>query len=313
MINFLFCFDASAINLKDLKFSAVVALDGSGDFTSINEAILSVRDYNPEGRSYILLKKGEYREKVLCPANKTNITLIGEDMAETIIVWGDYASLDNMGTFRTWTLKVEGNGFEAENLTISNDAGQVGQAVALHVEGDYAIFRNCRILGNQDTIFTGNDNSRQYYENCYIDGTTDFIFGPATAWFEHCTIHCKRNSYITAASTPQNRFGYVFNNCTITADPEVDKVYLGRPWRAHAQVIFMNCTMGSFIRKEGWNNWRKVENEKTARYYEYNNKGDGACMEGRVNWCRVLPDSLALTLTPEYIFKGTEDWNPLLQ
>ena len=105
LINFLFCFDASAINLKDLKFSAVVALDGSGDFTSINEAILSVRDYNPEGRSYILLKKGEYREKVLCPANKTNITLIGEDMAETIIVWGDYASLDNMGTFRTWTLK----------------------------------------------------------------------------------------------------------------------------------------------------------------------------------------------------------------
>ena len=234
----------------------------------------------------------------------------GENADSTIIVWGDYASLNNMGTFRTATLRVEGFGFIAENLTITNDAGQIGQAVALHVEGDCAIFRNCILLGNQDTVFTGNENSRQYYVDCYIEGTTDYIFGPATAWFERCTIHSKRNSYITAASTPADKYGYIFNNCKLTADQDVTKMMLGRPWRAHAAVLFMNCEMGNFINKLGWHNWNKEENEKTARYCEYNNTGEGAQTSARVGWSSVISKKQAKKITLKSVFKGSDNWNP---
>jgi pectin methylesterase-like acyl-CoA thioesterase len=119
-----------------------------------------------------------------------------------------------MGTFDSYTMKVDGNDIVVENLTISNTAGEVGQAVALHIEGDRCVFRNCRFLGNQDTMFASGENSRQYYKDCYIEGTTDFIFGPATAVFEDCLIHSKRDSYITAASTPEwVDYGYVFIDC----------------------------------------------------------------------------------------------------
>lgn len=295
-------------------FDLVVSLDGTGNYTSVQEAINAVRDYRPEGRTRILIKNGIYKEKVVVPSTKTNISLIGENCDSTIISWNDHAQINNLGTFKSYTLKAEGLGFEAENLTIENCAEPVAQAVALHIESDKAAFRNCRFLGNQDTVFNGNEQARQYFESCYIEGTTDFIFGPAAAWFENCTIHSKRNSYITAASTPAWRaYGYIFNNCRLTADKGVNKVYLGRPWRAHAATLFMNCHMGEHIIPEGWHNWRDPEREKTARYLEYNNDGPGADRSKRVAWSRELTKKEYKAITLKKMFEGTPSWNPIVR
>ena len=216
-----------------------------------------------------------------------------------------------MGTFKTFTLKISGNDIVMENLTVENSAAQMGQAVALHVEGDRITFRNCRFLGNQDTIYAGRENSRQLFENCYIEGTTDFIFGPSTAWFEACTIHCKRNSYITAANTPQTiNYGFIFNNCTITLADSVSAMYLGRPWRAYSMTVFMNCNLPKGIQPSGWDNWRNAENEKTVRYAEYNNTGEGAKLEQRVKWIKVLTQKEASIINKEEVFKRNDGWIP---
>ena len=152
--------------------------------------------------------------------------------------------------------------------------------------------------------------TRLYFKDCYIEGTTDFIFGPSTAWFEQCTIHCKANSYITAASTPQEvAYGYVFNQCTITCAADVNKVYLGRPWRDYGYTLFMNCNLPSQIRPEGWHQWRP-EAVKTARYMEYNNQGEGATTSQRVPWSRQLTKKEASKITPEAVFTIHNEWTP---
>jgi pectin methylesterase-like acyl-CoA thioesterase len=213
-----------------------------------------------------------------------------------------------MGTFRTYTVKVEGCHITFRNLTIENQAPRKGQAVALHTEGDCLRFVNCRFLGNQDTIYTGMANTRLYFEDCYIEGTTDFIFGPSTAWFEGCTIHSKINSYITAASTPKDvKYGYVFNNCTLTAAEGVDKVFLGRPWRAYAYTLFMNCDLGKHIVPEGWQNWKDYHDpaqEGTVRYQEYNNRGAGANPQQRVAWSKQLSKKEIKEITIENVLNG---------
>ena len=148
---------------------------------------------------------------------------------------------------------------------------------------------NCRFRGNQDTVYAAGKFSRQLFQNCYIEGTTDFIFGGATALFEKCTIHCKANSFITAASTPEGKpFGFVFKQCKITAAEEINKVYLGRPWRSFAKTAFLNCEMGDFITPEGWDNWSNSDNEKSVTYLEFQNTGSGSERSGRVNWSREL-------------------------
>jgi unsaturated rhamnogalacturonyl hydrolase len=288
----------------------VVSPDGTGDFRTVQEAVNSVRNYRSEKRTVIFIKNGTYREKLVIPASQTNITLVGEDVNRTIITWNDHAKINNMGTFRTYTVLVQGEGFTAENITFENNAEQLGQAVAVHVEADRVMFRNCRLLGNQDTLFTGTDGSRQYYAHCYIEGTTDFIFGPATAWFEGCTIHSKKHSYVTAASTGADRpFGYVFNRCTLIAAEGINKVYLGRPWRPYAAVVFMHCTLGAHILPAGWDNWRNPDNEKTARYAEYKNTGPGAPVDSRVGWSRQLTDAEAAEYTLEKVFTRNDTWN----
>lgn len=152
-----------------------------------------------------------------------------------------------------------------ENITIENSAGPVGQAVALHIEGDRCVFRNCRFLGHQDTMFASGENARQYYVDCYIEGTTDFIFGPATAVFEKCVIHSKKNSYVTAASTPDwVDYGFVFIDCTLTAAAGIDEIYLGRPWRDYARTVFIRTDMEAHILPEGWHNWSRPEAEKST-------------------------------------------------
>jgi pectinesterase len=287
------------------KYDYVVALDGSGDFTSIQKALEACKIF-PDQRITIHVKNGIYNEKVAVLSGNTQISIIGESVDKTIISFGDYFSKIDRGrnsTFYTSTLKVDASDFVLENITVENSAGPVGQALALHVEGDRCVFRNCRFSGNQDTVYAAGKFSRQYFYNCYIEGTTDFIFGEATAVFEQCSLHAKANSFLTAASTAEGKpFGFVFMDCKITAAPGVDKVFLGRPWRGFAKVAYLNCEMGPFIIPEGWDKWSNPDNEKTVTYVEFNNKGAGADRSKRVSWSRELTNKEAETFSKEKIF-----------
>lgn len=304
--------------LSQDEYNITVALDGSGNFMTIQAAVDAARSF-PDKRVTIHVKNGIYREKVVVPSVNTKLSIIGEDAAKTIITWDDYFGKINRGrnsTFYTYTLLVIADDFYAENLTVENSAGPVGQALALFVKGDRCVFRNCRLLGNQDTLYTDGLNSRQYFDGCYIEGTTDFIFGPATALFNNCTVHSKRDSYITAASTPEGKpFGYVFMNCKITAAPEAKKVYLGRPWRDYAKTVFIGCELGAHIVPEGWSNWSGTGRDKTAYYAEYNNRGAGADISRRVPWSHQLTKKEAKKYTIKNILspvlpmeKPVEEW-----
>ena len=296
-----------------------VAQDGSGNFKTIQEAVNGMRDFSQE-RVTIFIKKGVYHEKLVIPSWKTNITLVGESRDSTIITNDDFSGKplphgrdtasgrDKYSTFNSYTVIVKGNDFRAENLTIQNTAGRVGQAVALHAEGDRCEILNCRLLGNQDTLYVGIDSSRQYYKDCFIQGTTDFIFGPATVVFQNCTIKSLQNSYITAASTTTyQQYGFVFFNCTLIADTAAKKVLLGRPWRPHARTVYINTKMGEHIAAAGWDNWRNPENEKTAFYAEYNSSGPGANTTGRVSWSHQLSKKEVKAYTLKNIFGN---WTP---
>ena len=296
---------------QERRDTLVVSRDGTGDFRTLQEAVESARafmDYTVT----IYVKNGVYKEKVIVPSWVENIDIIGEDRDKTIITYDDHANINKMGTFRTYTVKVEGSDITFKNLTIENNAAQLGQAVALHTEGDRLKFINCRILGNQDTIYTGAKFTRLYFKDCYIDGTTDFIFGPSTALFENCMIHSKRNSYVTAASTPKEaKYGYIFKHCKLTAEPGVDKVYLGRPWRPYAYTLFIECELGKHIVPAGWHNWGKQSDEETARYMEYKNTGGGANVSERVAWSKQLTKKEAEAVTVDAIFGTQSNWNPI--
>ena len=294
----------SSYSFAQYQLEITVAQDGSGDFTTIQHAIDACKAF-PDKRITVFVKNGIYHEKVKVPACNTNLSIIGESAEKTILSYGDYFEKIDRGrnsTFYTYTLLVEAVDFHAENLTIENTAGPVGQAVALHVEGDRCVFRNCRLLGHQDTLYTAGQNSRLYFADCYIEGTTDFIFGAATVLFDRCTICSKSDSYITAASTPQGKtFGYVFRNCKLTATDNVHRVYLGRPWRDYAKVVFMNCELGAHILPEGWSNWNGTSRDQTACYAEYKNTGPGANQETRIDWSHQLSSAQAAEYTLENI------------
>ena len=312
MMLFLAAWPVLAANKYDNPDTLVVSRDGTGEFRTIDEAIEVCRAFM-DYTKVIYVKKGVYKEKLIIPSWLTNITICGEDRDNTIITWDDHANikmsvggLDSeaavkgkpMGTFRTYTLKVQGSYITLKDITIENNAAKLGQAVALHTEGDHILVQNCRLLGNQDTVYTGVGGTRVAFYDCYIEGTTDFIFGPSIAWFQNCEIHSKANSYITAASTPSGqKYGYVFYKCRLTADKDVDKVYLGRPWRPFAATIFMDCELGKHIRPEGWHNWNNAKNEETARYAEYGNKGEGASTKNRVKWSKQLTKKEAAKVT----------------
>ena len=304
---------AGAANKYDNPDTIVVARDGTGTFRTIGEAIEVCRAFM-DYHKVIYIKKGTYKEKIIIPQWLQHIELCGEDRDQTVITFDDHANIktadypNGLTTFRTYTLKIEGNDIVLKNLTVENNAAKLGQAVALHTEGDRLRFENCRFLGNQDTVYTGLPGTRLYFDHCYIEGTTDFIFGPSTAWFEQCHIFCKADSYITAASTPADAaFGYVFNQCSITTAPKVEKVYLGRPWRDYGYTLFMRCTLPRQIRPEGWHHWQK-EREQTARYLEYENTGEGAGTAQRASWSRQLTKKEANAITPEKVFQRTDGW-----
>ncbi|HEX8314134.1 MAG TPA: pectinesterase family protein [Flavisolibacter sp.] len=289
-------------NPQQYKYIFTVAKDGTGDYKFIQDAIDAMRVY-PLAPITLYIKNGVYNEKIELPANNTDVNFVGESVEKTIIVFNDYSGRGKTTTFTSYTAKISGNRFVAENITFSNAAGPVGQAVALYVDADKAVFKNCRFLGNQDTIFAAGETARQYFVDCYIEGTTDFIFGPSTAVFQSCTIKAKANSYITAANTTEGKkFGFVFLDCKVIADSSVNKLHLGRPWRAYAKTAFVRCELPAVIAPEGWNNWNNPKNESTAFYAEYKNRGEGASTKNRVPWSMQLSDKEAKAYTPENIF-----------
>ncbi|AOW11204.1 pectinesterase family protein [Flavobacterium gilvum] len=309
----------------DNRFELTVAQDGSGDFKTIQEAINTVRDH-AEIRVIISIKPGVYNEKVVIPSFKRNITLKGLDKEKTIISYDDYSGkpfrgIDVTGnpkfsTYTSYTLLVQGNDCLIENLIIENTAGRVGQAVALHTEGDRVAVKNCSILGNQDTLYLAKGGTRNYFENCFINGTVDFIFGAATAYFYNCTIESLSNAYVTAASTTkEDLYGFVFVDCKLTAkDKTVDKVFLGRPWRPYAKTVIINTEMGTHIVPEGWNPWAGDKNfpdkEKTVYYAEYSSKGEGAKdLSKRAVWSHQLKKSERNKYNLDKVLSG---WNPSL-
>ncbi|MBD1421152.1 pectinesterase family protein [Sphingobacterium chuzhouense] len=293
---------------KTIKADAVVASDGTGDFTSLQDAINAV----PNNRTkyyYIYIKKGIYKEVITVPRNKDYIYLVGENEATTVLTYDNYASRlkpdgSEYGTSGSASFFVHGNNFVAENITFENTAGiDAGQALAINIGGARSSFRNCRFSGHQDTWYAGN-GTYQYVKDCYIEGSVDFIFGGSTAFFDHCQLESTRNGYITAASTPEGQtYGYVFHHCTLTARPEIAKssVYLGRPWRPNAKVVFVECAMDKHIQQAGWHNWRNPDNEKTAFYAEYKSTGAGARIDTRVSWSHQLTMEEAKSFTYEKV------------
>lgn len=293
-------------------YDFVVAKDGSGDFFTVQEAVNAVPDFRKAGRTTILVRKGVYKEKVIIPASKINISLIGESGA--VLTNDDYASRLNcfgeeMSTSGSSTCYIYAPDFYAENLTFENTAGRVGQAVACFVSGNRAYFKNCRFLGNQDTLYTYGKSSRQFYEYCYIEGTVDFIFGWSTALFKDCVIHSLADGYVTAPATDKGKsYGYVFVGCRLTGSDGARKVYLSRPWRPYAQAVFIHCELGKHIAPEGWNNWNKKEAEKTVFYAEYENRGEGAYTKGRASFGKQLKE--IKKYGADRILAGEDGWNP---
>lgn len=291
----------------------VVSQDGKGDFTTVQQALDAVPLHNRQWVE-IFIRNGIYKEKLHLDSTKNQVRLTGEDPVHTILTYDDHTGTiapdgSVINTYTSASFFIKADEVTVEGLTIENTAGiTAGQAVAVRVQGDKVFFLNCRIIGYQDTLFTSGEDSRQYYKNCFIQGSTDFIFGAATALFDDCILRSKKNSHITAASTPaEHAFGFVFRKCKLVADTGLNKVSLGRPWRPYASVTYIECTIGAHIMPQGWDNWKNPANEITARYAEYKNEGPGAAAEARVPWSRQLTDEEAKAYTMENILRN---WNP---
>ena len=312
-------------------FHIVVSADGHGDYMTVQEAIDACPDYSHSEITDILVRKGIYQEEVNIPHSKFRLHIVGEDAQNTVITYGKYAEQlwpgrdFKVGTSGSATLYIHASYITFENLTFENTAGEgkeIGQAVAVFTDGDFLFFKGCRFLANQDTLYTygryGKNGGikRNYFLDCYIEGTTDFIFGPSIAYFEGCHIHSKKNSYVTAASTLEGqKYGYVFRNCRLTADPGIDKCYLGRPWGAYARTVFIDCELGPHIVAEGWHDWEKPgkpDTKKNSYYAEYGSTGPGA-RGPRVKWAHTLKPRQLAEYTFEKVMYQKEDgivWNP---
>jgi pectinesterase len=313
-----------------------VATEGKADFKTVQEALASIPDSNtPQGRTVIHLRPGRYVGPIMVAKTRPNVTFEGEGADKTFITYTlnvyETEEIQPMDKVRVSLGKgyagtgvvVLGNGFHARDLTFENTSGDHGQALALRIDGDKAVITNCRLTGWQDTLML--NKGRQYFVDCYIEGRVDFIYGSATAVFENCQIHSRNGGHVTAASTPQeNPYGFVFINCKLTGDPKSWRnpaaepkkgskpvmADLGRPWRPYASVTYINCRMGDHITPQGWNNWGRAENEKTARYSEYNSRTPGGKpldVSKRAAWSKQLSKEEAEKYTAEKVFG---DWNP---
>ena len=291
-----------------------VAADGSGDYLTVQAALDAVPLNNVKPVT-IFIRRGVYREKLRLDSSKNFVTLLGEDEWNTILTYDDHPGMrlltgDSVNTRNSHSFLVKADDFTARRLTIRNDAGfSAGQAVALEVQGDRARIEECRIVGNQDVLFLNSARSRVCFRYCDIEGTTDFIFGDATAWFDHCHIHSKKDSHVTAASTPADHpYGFVFYDCILTGDTSIHHASLGRPWRPYASVDYIRCYIGAHIRPEGWSDWNNNGSYKTARYGEYRDYGPGADTAARVPWVHQLTDEEAGRVGVRAVLGG---WEPV--
>lgn len=295
------------------QYDFVVAQDGSGDFFTVQEAVNAVPDFRKNVRTTILVRPGIYKEKVIVPASKINLSLIGQEGA--VISYDDYAAKENRfgeptGTSGSASCYIYAPDFYAEGMTFQNSSGPVGQAVACFVSADRVFFKGCRFLGFQDTLYTYSKGDRQYFEDCYIEGTVDFIFGWSAAVFNRCRLHSLADGYVTAPSTDQGqKYGYVFHNCRLTGADEATKVYLSRPWRPYGQAVFIRCEMDKHILPVGWHNWGKKEAEKTVTYAEYESSGSGANPKKRASFSRQLKSVGDYEM--EKVLAGKDGWNPV--
>lgn len=295
---------------------AVVAADGSGRYTSLQAAISAapMGTGRADPRWVIFVKRGTYRERIYVQRERGNILVLGEEAATTIITYDQHANLlgpdgKPIATYRTPTVHIDGDGMIWENLTLANSAGPVGQALALRADGDRLVFRKCRFLGWQDTILV--NRGRHYFEDCYIEGHVDFIFGGATAYFARTQIHCVGNGFITAASTPEGTaHGFVFADCRITGADGV-KTFLGRPWRNYARTVFLRTEMSAVVQPQGWDNWNKPAAEATTFYAESGSTAPGASPTTRARWAKTLSIADLAKLTPSAVLAGADGWDPL--
>lgn len=294
----------------------IVAQDGSGTYKTVQEAFEHIPSHNNKFIE-IFVKNGTYQERAVLDSTKNFVRLIGEDQSKTIITFNNHAGMTmpsgrRMGTPESASFFIYAHDFTARNITFQNDAGfTAGQAVAVLAHGDRLSFNHCRFIGFQDVLYIEGERSRQYYHDCYIEGTTDFIFGPSTAVFDRCHIYSKKNSHVTAASTPENvKYGYVFLDCNLTADTALHSVSLGRPWKPYASVTYIRCNIGPHIIPGGWNNWSNPNNETTARFAEYKSTGPGANPDARVKWSRQLTQKEADQYTVKNILAGSDAWSP---
>lgn len=318
-----------------------VAPKGEGAYTTITAALSSIpEDYT--GLVTIFIHKGVYRERL--SVTRPHVIFLGESADDTVITYDLYARMimedgQKRGTFRTYSCLIDTHDITFRNLTIANSAGKgpdVGQALAVYGDGDRLFFDNCRLLGGQDTLFTGplppkeievngfvgpkqfapRINGRHYYRNCYIEGDIDFIFGSATAYFEACVFFSKDigrpiNGYVTAASTPMGQdYGYVMKDCRFLSDCPPHTVYLGRPWREYAKTVLINCYMDRHIHPEGWNDWNKPEARRTSFYAEFGSFGPGADPDSRPDWIHRLKEEELSLYTPCRVLSGHDHWEP---
>ena len=314
-----------------IRYDIVVDQTGHGDYMTVQEAIDAVPNYSHEAITTILIKAGTYKECIDIPHSKFRMKIMGQGADKTILTYDRYAKQlwpgtdHTVGTSGSASIYIHSSYVTFEDITFENTAGEgkdIAQAVAVFTDGDFLFFHRCRFIGNQDTLYTygrfGKDGGikRNYFLDCYIEGTTDFIFGPSIAYFENCHIHSKKNSYVTAASTLEGqKYGYVFKNCRLTADPGIDKCYLGRPWGAYAKTVFIGCELGGHILPEGWHDWEKEgkpDTKKNSYYAEYQNFGPGA-RGPRVKWAHTLKAKDLKEYTFEKVMYQPQDgivWNP---
>ncbi|HMG76317.1 MAG TPA: pectinesterase family protein [Pyrinomonadaceae bacterium] len=288
-----------------------VATDGTGDFNSVQQAIDHIPEFS--GHPFVIhIKPGVYKEQIKITQTKPFITFQGEDALKTTLTF-DLSAKTSGDTRLSYSTYIGASDFRAENVTFENSYGTGSQAVAVYVNTDRVVFRNCRFLGWQDTLFA--NGGRQYYQDCYIEGHVDFIFGNATAVFENCKIHSKGQGYVTAhwRLSDAETNGFVFLNCRLTGADTGKGVYLGRPWRPFGRVVFIDCWMGAHIRPEGWDNWRDPAREKTARFSEHKSSGPGANPAARVAWSRQLNEEEIRPFATTTFLQGVDGWNPLKQ
>jgi pectinesterase len=283
------------------------------------------------GRVFIEIAPGTYHERVIVTQNHTNITLIGMGKSpEDVVISNSLNAKQAGGTFFTETVEISGTGFEADNITVENTAGNTGQAVAVADRADRSIFKHCRFLGHQDTLFA--DYGRQYYVDSYIEGGVDFIFGNATAVFDHDELHANGPGYLTAQSrtAPDQTTGYVILNSKVTSSIDHSELPtgtnaslpgaksiasakgttgLGRPWRPYSRVVYIKTELSADVSPAGWNNWNNVANEKTAYYAESGSTGPGATPSARVSWSHQLTPAEAKQYLPAYFLAGPDHWN----